>query len=537
MNLSLKIRRHYPLLIGTVLSITALLIWGQDIRVIAYTVDALTQSQDQENAEATSAIWGSESVEGDSLFDLSVVHSVSIDMDPEDYENMILTYQETEEKDYYPADIIIDGNIFENVGIRLKGNSSLRASIDGSAHNYSENYETPFLIKFDEYEEDQSYLGYTQIALRSQFNDPSAMQEILGYWILGEMGIPAPQSVYTTVNLNDEGERLYILTEVVTEEFLVDRFDADSDSLGDLFKNSGGANLNYVGEDPLSYGRYELKTNENESDVYDIIALAEFIDSASDEELVSELNTYLDVDTVINYLAFCNVLVNLDSFAGNANNYYLYQDPETDQFTVIPWDLNEAFGAFGMQGKDTWALDLFFEGNTGNPTPQNNPNNNEDVPVENKPPLPQVPATEEDDTQAVEFTAQEFTPKPQNEGPRRPQPPQNFDEWQDQHPITFEQKGGLNTGSSTLMTRLFELEPFRSQYLAAVQDLLNTLFSEEVMFTQIDELEALLSEANDTRNFWDSNEVTQFESAVDDLKNFVAERNDWLEADLAENQS
>jgi hypothetical protein len=40
-----------------------------------------------------------------------------------DYEQMITTYQETGLKDYFHADVIIDGVRVNNVGLRLKGNA------------------------------------------------------------------------------------------------------------------------------------------------------------------------------------------------------------------------------------------------------------------------------------------------------------------------------------------------------------------------------------------------------------------------------
>jgi spore coat protein CotH len=70
-----------------------------------------------------------------------------------------------------------------------------------------------------------------------------------------------------------------------------------------------------------------------------------------------QLGTVLDVDMMLRYGAFNSVLVNLDSYTGNGHNYDLYE--QDGVFTVIPWDLNEAFGNFNC-GCDQDALIDFY---------------------------------------------------------------------------------------------------------------------------------------------------------------------------------
>ena len=66
--------------------------------------------------------------EGVKLFDASVVHSISIDFDQADYDDMLETFSESNEKAWIEATVTIDGVTYERAGLRLKGNSSLMAS-------------------------------------------------------------------------------------------------------------------------------------------------------------------------------------------------------------------------------------------------------------------------------------------------------------------------------------------------------------------------------------------------------------------------
>ena len=59
------------------------------------------------------------------LFDSGEVHDISVDFDQADYEAMIATFVSTGEKEWISATVTLDGVTYENVGLRLKGNSSL----------------------------------------------------------------------------------------------------------------------------------------------------------------------------------------------------------------------------------------------------------------------------------------------------------------------------------------------------------------------------------------------------------------------------
>ena len=58
-----------------------------------------------------------------------------------------------------------------------------------------------------------------------------------------------------------------------------------------------------------------------------------------------ELETYLDVDQILRYLAAHTIVVNLDSYSSSmAQNYYIYE--RDGQITILPWDYNLTWGGF-----------------------------------------------------------------------------------------------------------------------------------------------------------------------------------------------
>lgn len=91
-----------------------------------------------------------------------------------------------------------------------------------------------------------------------------------------------------------------------------------------------------------------LKTNENNPDHSALFHFLEVLNRGPDDSFPSEIEKVLDVDEFLRFLAVSALIVHLDNYIGMGHNYYLYED--NGKFCMIPWDLNMAFGTFGMGG-------------------------------------------------------------------------------------------------------------------------------------------------------------------------------------------
>jgi spore coat protein CotH len=87
-----------------------------------------------------------------------------------------------------------------------------------------------------------------------------------------------------------------------------------------------------------------LKTNENSPDHSALFRLLDVLNNEPDETFPEEIEKVLDVDETLRFLAVSALTVHLDNYLGMGHNYYLYE--VNGKFTVIPWDLNMAFGTF-----------------------------------------------------------------------------------------------------------------------------------------------------------------------------------------------
>ena len=272
---------------------------------------------------------------------------------------MLSTFREDGEKEYIRADITIDGTLIEDVGLRLKGNSTLQSLSGnnlgggggGGMTQLSEDNpeELPWLISFDEYEEGRAYQGMTEIALRPAASGSDvAINEALALELTAESGQVTQDYTFTSVTVNGSESAARIVVDAPDTE-LADELDS-----GVLYKARAGGSLDYVGDDPTEYEDSFKQINaEGAYDLQPVMTLMKFLNESTDEEFAEELGDYVDTESFAKYLATQEILSNNDAMDGPGNNYYLWYDTTEKQFTVLSWDLNLALSGMGGMQQDT----------------------------------------------------------------------------------------------------------------------------------------------------------------------------------------
>ncbi len=316
-------------------------------RIKPYVFNGTTKtSEDTTKKEEKSDKKKGENIENEvSPFDQSMVHEVEIDITPENYQQMLDTYQNENEKEYVSANITIDGVTIENVGIRLKGNSSLKMA------GRNEDKQLPFQVKFNEYVKNQTYNGLEKMAIRvGGMSEKTLLTEMVAYNLYQELWRPAPETSYAKVKVNGK-EYLYTLSEIVDSEYLEKYFPEDD---GILFKSVDYSDFSYLWDDPLEYTEiYEQKTNEKKDDSSQLIQFLKFINTSSDEEFAEGIENWVNVDSVLYLIAIDKLLANNDGFTNGRSNFYLYYHKGEQRFYLLTWDQNLAFGGFG-DGNMPW---------------------------------------------------------------------------------------------------------------------------------------------------------------------------------------
>ncbi len=114
---------------------------------------------------------------------------------------------------------------------------------------------------------------------------------------------------------------------------------------GDFGNRNGGADLNYTDDDVDSYSTIwdGADGKVTDSDKERVVNAIKNINEGTD------LETYLDVNNILKYMAVHEFVVNLDSLSGNmAHNYYLYEND--GQLNIIPWDNTLSIGGMMYGG-------------------------------------------------------------------------------------------------------------------------------------------------------------------------------------------
>lgn len=249
-----------------------------------------------------------------------------------------LEYHKNLDEEYIPARMVFynqkgDTIRMDSIGVRYKGNSS---------YTMASTPKKSIKISFDKYVSDRRFYGINRLNLNNSIFDPSFMREKIGYDIARKY-MPAPRAAYADIYLEGKLYGLYVQVEQIDKIFLKHSFD---DEDGNLYKVcDNGASLTYHDQNQSSYeNEYILETNEKKNDWSAFIDMIDKLNNTPDADFVNTSGKCLDLDNCIRHLAFTVVLSHFDSYTGTGRNYYLYSDPSSGQFSIIPWDLNMSFG-------------------------------------------------------------------------------------------------------------------------------------------------------------------------------------------------
>ena len=343
------------------------------------------------------------------LFDNTKVHTVDIVMD--DWDEFIANATSEE---YAAAAVVIDGEVYKNVGIRAKGNTSLSTVASLGSERYS------FKIEFDHYDSSITYHGLDKLSLNNLIQDSTMMKDYLTYTMMNRFGVDSPLCSYVYITVNGEDWGLYLAVEGVEDSFLERNYGSDHGELykpdsmsfgggrgngrdfdmgdfekreetgalevpegfdasdmpggfdasdmpedfdpSDMFAGGGDGRFS-VGGSGMGSSDVKLQYIDDEPDSYSNIwnnAKTE-ITKADQERLIrslkklsdgEQIESVVDMEQVMRYFVVHNYVCNDDSYTGMmVHNYYLYE--EDGQMAMIPWDYNLAFGTFHAADADS----------------------------------------------------------------------------------------------------------------------------------------------------------------------------------------
>ena len=253
---------------------------------------------------------------------------------------------------YVPCQVYYEGKQWYDVGIRYKGNSSLRTAYQQS------NGKLPFRLEFNHFEDEnplifgQTFFGFQQLSFSSGFNDMSCIREKITPELFREFGVPSAHTSFYQIYI-DHGDGpiyfgLYTMVEVIFDTMIKDQFEGNG--TGNCWKpDSEGAYLN----DASAFDDATMPNKTYPSVYTEVEALVAVLKSSlrtSDPaQWRSNLEEVFDMEEYLKYLAANTTIANWDTYGKMTHNYYLYANPEDGKLNWIPWDNNESLSTNGAQ--------------------------------------------------------------------------------------------------------------------------------------------------------------------------------------------
>ena len=269
---------------------------------------------------------------------------------------------------YIPATLTFDGISFSNIGLRLKGNSSLLNSWRSGAAKL------PFRLNADGLEDeipevrDQTFFGFPNLNLTNNSQDASFLRAKVTGDLFREAGVAAARTAFVRVFF-DRGAGsqylgLYTLVEIPDQPMLEIQFGSEN---GNLYKPNG-TGARWTVFDPESFPKKTNQRDEDWTDVQDAIAVLNE-SRANPAVWRARLEARFAVSSFLRWLALNTIIGNTDTYGGFApHNYWVYGSPRhRDRLFFIPWDhdlaLNAAGpGGAGAGGGANTGLNLFHDG-------------------------------------------------------------------------------------------------------------------------------------------------------------------------------
>ncbi len=272
----------------------------------------------------------------DRLFDPSRVHRIELFIEDKD-----AFFESATEEEYISCTVIIDGEAFKHIGLRAKGNNSLRLTEKCGLTRYS------LKLEFDHYVA-ESYHGLDKFSLDSSFQDNSYMKTRLTFDMMRQMGVATPLCSYAWVTINGEDHGLFLAIEEPEEAFAKRNYGKDHGLLykpdyRSLEDKNADVALRYTDDEFASYDNIfrNTKFRITDADKRRLIASLKTLSSGK------ALDTVIDTEQVLRYFTVQVFVVNMDSYLGKTgHNYFLYE--KDGVLSMIPWDYNLAFATYSL---------------------------------------------------------------------------------------------------------------------------------------------------------------------------------------------
>lgn len=259
----------------------------------------------------------------DAFFDQSEVSRLRIEVDKKDLEKL-----QAEPRSYVKATLEENGRTTHK-GVALK--------LKGAAGSFRDWGDRPALtLNMTKFNKKGGFHDLVKFHLNNSVQDDTYLSELICSELFRKAGIPTPRVTHARVWLNGRDVGLYVLKEGFDERFLKRYF---QDATGNLYD---GGFLQDLDVD------LEKDSGDGPVDHSDLRAITEANSLEDPATRWRKLETLIDLDAFLTFMALERMTCHWDGYANNMNNYRLYFDPTSKKACFLPHGMDQMFAETGM---------------------------------------------------------------------------------------------------------------------------------------------------------------------------------------------
>ena len=274
------------------------------------------------------------------------------------------------ERDYHRATLRFRDQVFEGVGLHVKGGCGSARTLEGKASFKVD-------LEWDDPREpgcprSRELLGRKHFTFNNTVQDPSFMNERLGYPLYRALGVPAPRAATVRLYVNGEPWGLYTHVETIDRRFLARWFeDKDGalyegtywcDLLPENVPPAGGDSEGFCLSRKLDGEACGSSGTGTPADAYaPLRELTRRLQRLPKGGFYPEVSAFVDYERFLTTWALESVISHWDGYPfGSQNNYRVYQDPSTGRWTLVSTGIDQTFGHHKVTrsglDQDPWAV-------------------------------------------------------------------------------------------------------------------------------------------------------------------------------------
>lgn len=224
-------------------------------------------------------------------------------------------------------------NLFSNYAVHGKleaGDKTYKVKIEHQGWSSRELYKHSYEINYTGGSD--PLLNRSKIILSAQARDASMLRTLISVDAFNAAGLMTIKAEPAFLYINNEPQGLYIITEVITDEF----FAARSFELNELFK-AINTEAKFTFKEGFNVRIGFEKRIPGDGNYNSLESLIYLLDTEPLKTLPGKLEKKLDVE---NYLKYCAVTELIGNWDGIVHNFYLCSEENDRRLKFVPWDFD-----------------------------------------------------------------------------------------------------------------------------------------------------------------------------------------------------